>query len=153
MKTLKVAVFSTVAIILSGCATGYYQRGYSGYGNGYYSSPAYSRSYGSSSYYSPGTSITYGRYYLPQGRIHDHHDHHDWRRPNFDRHDDRRGDWRGRAPDHDRDDHQSDRSAWRGYSLMARPEPAEAGGRRDWRERGGDGDGRRSGGWRGRRDQ
>lgn len=36
---------------------------------------------------------------------------------------------------------------------MARPEPAEAGGRREWRERGnGNGDSR-PGGWRGRRDR
>ncbi len=149
MKTLKVAVFSIVAIILSGCATGYYQRGYSSYGYGStYSTPGYYQSYGSS-YYSPGTSITYGRYYLPQGRIHDHQD---WRRPGFDRHDDRRGDWGRRSPDHERHDHQPDRSSWRGNALMPpRQEPAETGGRREWRERG-NGDSR-PGGWRGRRDR
>lgn len=153
MKTLRVVVISILAIAVSGCATGYYQRGYSSYGYGSgYSTPGYYQSYGSS-YYTPSTTITYGRYYLPQGRVQDHRDHHDWRRPDFDRHDDHRGDWGRRSPDHDRHDQQPDRSSWRGNSLMARPEPAEAGGRREWRERGnGNGDSR-PGGWRGRRDR
>ena len=73
MKTIQVAIISIAALTLSGCATGYYQRDYVGYGGGY-SSPAYRQSY-SRSYASPGTSISIGRYYT-QPSYGQHHDYH-----------------------------------------------------------------------------
>lgn len=75
MKTIQVTIISIVALALSGCAPGYYQRGYGGYNTGY-SSPSHYRSY-ERSYYSPGTSFSYGREYVQPsyGR------HHDWSPP------------------------------------------------------------------------
>ncbi|OQW73243.1 MAG: hypothetical protein BVN35_12110 [Proteobacteria bacterium ST_bin11] len=95
MKTIQLAIITLVAFALSGCATGYYQRGYVGHGNSY-SSPSYYQSYGRD-YASPSTSITYGRYYVQPSYRPDHYhdDHHDWHQPaqNFER---RFGGWQGR---------------------------------------------------------
>lgn len=83
MKTFQVTIVSIIALALSGCATGYYQRGYAGYNRGY-SSPSYYQSYGRS-YYSPGTSFSIGREYVQpsygyghRGHEQSHDRHHDW---------------------------------------------------------------------------
>lgn len=151
MKTLQVTILSLVALALSGCATGYYQRGYAGYGgSGYYSSPSYSRSYGSS-YYSPGTSITYGRYYVQPGRDHDHHDsHRDWGRqpPRFERHDDHHDGWRNR--DSGRDFRSESRPAWSGEARTEHGRPLLGQAERSWGNRGEADSDHQRGGWRGR---
>lgn len=147
MKTIQVAIISFVALALSGCATGYYQRGYVGYNTGY-SSPSYYQSY-DRSYYSPGTSVTYGRYYVqPSYRPQHHHDgHHDWRSPvpHFDRHEAGHGGWAGRefrsgghhAEQAPRHEHERSRSAWQGRGFEG--------------HRGDSDDGHARGGWRGGR--
>lgn len=152
MKTLQVTVLSLVALALSGCATGYYQRGYAGYGSGYYSSPSYSRSY-SSSYYSPGTSITYGRYYPQPGHGHDHHDdHRDWGRQArpFERHDDHHDGWRNR--EYGRDFRTESRPDWGRANRPEHGQPLLGQAERSWGRDTGDND-RQRGGWRGRREQ
>lgn len=158
MKTLQVAIISFVALALSGCATGYYQRGYAGYGSSY-SSPSYYQSYGSS-YYSPGTSITYGRYYVqPSHRSEHHHDsHHDWRAPtpHFDRHDGGRSSWQNRDLGHREfghaehaPRHEQSTSEQRGQGFGRHGGDQQRGfGRRD-----GDGGHQEHGGWSGRHDR
>lgn len=150
MKTLQAAIISVVALALSGCATGYYQRGYAGYSSSYYS-PSYYQSYGSS-YYSPGTSITYGRYYVqPNYRsAHHHDDHHDWRppAPHFDRHDGGHGGWQNRNMDrsdfgHDHHNEQAPRHEW----STSRQREHGFGGP------GGDSNPQQRGGWSGRHDR
>lgn len=98
MKTIQVAIITIAAIILSGCATGYYQRGYVGHGSSY-ASPGYYRNY-ERSYANPGTSITFGQYYTQPNyhRDYEHDDHHDWHAPsqNFDRHEGGHGGWQNR---------------------------------------------------------
>ncbi|WKJ90450.1 hypothetical protein QZJ86_20970 [Methylomonas montana] len=147
MKTLQVAIISFVALALSGCATGYYQRGYAGYGSSY-SSPSNYQSYGSS-YYSPGTSISYGRYYVqPSYRSEHHHDsHQDWRAPtpHFDRHDGGRSSWQNRDMGrrefrHDSHAEHAPRHEW------SPSEQREHG----FGRHGGDGDHQQRGGWSGR---
>lgn len=144
MKTIQVAILTIAALTLSGCATGYYQRGYGSYGSGY-SSASHYQSYGRG-YSSPSTSITYGRYYVqPSYRSEHHHDdRHDWHQPSphFDR---RVGGWQGRdfgRRDFDREQHAEQRP----HQQQSMPERQERGfGRRD-----GDGDRQPRGGWGGR---
>lgn len=109
MKTL-VAV-SIFALALSGCAPGYYHRGYTGYNNGYMTNRYYDN-YGG--YYRPGTSISIERYYSSPRFSPPHHEH--------DRHHDDHSDWRPPLPmfDHRGPNHTQNRwghrdgSQWRG---------------------------------------
>lgn len=98
MNTIKVAIFTIAATTLSGCATGYYQRGYVGHGSTY-SSPGYYRSY-ERGYASPGTSITFGRNYIQPNyrRDYEHDENHNWHAPSehFDRHEGRYDAWQNR---------------------------------------------------------
>lgn len=138
MKTIQVAIICFVAFTLSGCATGYYQRGHVGYNSGY-SSPSYYQSY-DHSYYSPGTSVTYGRYYVqPNYRSQPHHgEHRGWRPPvpHFDRHEGGHHGWQNRDMDRRefRHEHERSKSAWQGRGFS---------GNR------GDSDGQTRGGWHG----
>lgn len=88
MKTIPVTIISIVALALSGCATGYYQRGYVGYNSGY-SAPSHYRSY-ERSYYGPGTSFSYGREYVRPSYGYQHREH--------EQHRDRLHDWNSYAP-------------------------------------------------------
>ncbi|AMK76793.1 MULTISPECIES: hypothetical protein [Methylomonas] len=143
MKTIQVAILTIAALTLSGCATGYYQRDYVGYGSGYYYQ-GYGRSYSS-----PGTSITYGRYYVqPSYRPEHHHDeHHGWSAPvpHFEHHDGGHGGWQGR--DFGRREFGHERHAEQmPHHEQSMPERQERGfGRRD-----NDGDHQQRGGWGGR---
>ncbi len=151
MKTIQVAIISIVALTLSGCATGYYQRDYVGYGSGY-SSPSYYQSYGSS-YASPSTSITYGRYYVqpsyrPEPR---HEEHHDWRVPaqQFDRHDGGHGGWQNRemAPREFRHEQHAGQSPRQEHAMPEQHQGHGFGGH------GNGDDHQRHGGWGGRHDR
>ncbi|MDT4289717.1 hypothetical protein RO575_09105 [Methylomonas sp. MO1] len=144
MKTIQVAILTIAVLTLSGCATGYYQRGYVGYGGGY-SSPSYSQNYGRG-YASPSTSITYGRYYVqPNYRSEHHHDdHHDWHQPapHFDH---RVGGWQGRdfgRRDFGRERH-AEQMPHHEQSMQDRQE-------RGFGHRDNDGDRQQHGGWGGR---
>ncbi len=81
MKTIRVTI-SIIALALSGCATGYYQRGYVGYNSGYTAQRYYDYDGYGRSYYSPGTSFIYERSYVQPRFDYPHYEHYrDWQAP------------------------------------------------------------------------
>lgn len=97
MKTLQAAIISCVAIALSGCATGYYQRGYAGYNTGYTVQRHYDRY--DRDYYRPGTGFGYEQTYVQPHFAHERreHEHQGWQpAPQFNHYDGGHGGWQGR---------------------------------------------------------
>lgn len=97
MKILQTSLICFIAATLSGCATGYYQRGYSGYNTGY--SQRYYDTY-DRDYYRPNTGFGFGQYYVQPNYRQEHQEHrpyqerrHDWQPPvpRFDHRDGGRG--------------------------------------------------------------
>lgn len=132
MKILQASLICFIAFTLSGCATGYYQRGYTGYNTGY--SQRYYRSY-DNDYYRPSTGFGFRQYYEQPGYGHERHEyrtyqperHHDSRPPfpRFNHQEGGRGDWGGRHERHeDSGPRQNQQHGGEGHSQH-RPEAAQ----------------------------